>query len=272
MSSLRVILSGGLGNQLFQYATGRALAERTGAELVLDTVSGFKDDKVYNRSYELDVFPGPKACRKVEVHSKRAWLWLRLRQRKRIAGVANALKVIDEKLYGADLDTLELENGESLLIGFWQDETYFAGFRDTLRNDLKLEGVKHRNKSAVAIHVRRVQYTRGVGEAYFTAAMDRMRKKVPGCGFHLFTDDPRWGKEYARNHPDMECLSQPEDDALSDFRSLCSFRHWIIANSTFSWWAAWLAEKEGSRILTPGASAWPNPNTPLERWEQIDLT
>ncbi|MGA0370143.1 MAG: hypothetical protein ACO3N7_11930, partial [Kiritimatiellia bacterium] len=161
MNSIRVILSGGLGNQLFQYATGRALAERTGAELVLDTVTGFKDDKVYNRSYELDVFPGPKACRKADTPSKRAWLWLRIRHRKRIPLLAKILNVTDEVLHGADLNNLPSVKGETLLIGFWQEESYFLSVRDQLRKELCMEEVQSREAHEVAVHVRRVQYTRG---------------------------------------------------------------------------------------------------------------
>lgn len=269
MSSIRVILSGGLGNQLFQYAAGRTLAERTGAELVLDTITGFKHDKVYNRTYELDVFPGPKACRKADTPSKRAWFWLRLRQRKRIRWVARLLKVLDEVLDGPEWERLKLKSRENLLIGFWQDERYFLPIRDRLCEELAMDVERSRSEQEVALHVRRVQYTRGVGEDYFEQAMRKMRENVPGATFSLFTDDPDWGREFAEERADVACVSQKKDSALDDFRRLRSFQHWIIANSTFSWWAAWLAEREGTEIITPGADAWPNPNTPPGSWTHL---
>ncbi|MGA0334067.1 MAG: alpha-1,2-fucosyltransferase [Kiritimatiellia bacterium] len=233
---------------------------------MLDTVTGFKDDKVYNRSYELDVFPGPKACRKADTPSKRAWLWLRIRHRKRIPLLAKILNVTDEVLHGADLNNLPSVKGETLLIGFWQEESYFLSVRDQLRKELCMEEVQSREAHEVAVHVRRVQYTRGVGEGYFQKALARMRAEIPGVKFSLFTDDPEWGRRFADSQGDMVCESKKGDHALNDFQSLRCFHHWILANSTFSWWAAWLEEQERSRIICPGSDEWSNPATPPARW------
>lgn len=265
MKTLRIILSGGLGNQLFQYAAGRALAERSGAELVLDTISGFKDDHFYKRTFELNVFEGLKRWPRVKQPSMKAWLWLRLRRYRSARFSARMLGVIDEPLDGSVLPQPDRMREGALFMGFWQDEAYFREIRQHLLEELRMEGAPE-PAGAVAIHFRRINYTRGVGADYFEAAIDAMRQRLPGAFFHLFTDDPAWGADFVKTRKDFCLRSHADQSALADFQQMSRFKHFIIANSTFSWWAAWLAESKGSHIIAPSPDTWSNPRTVPDRW------
>lgn len=263
---------GGIGNQLFCYAAARRLALVNGAELVIDEVSGFAYDTVYKQRYQLDHFSIP--CRKATA-AERLEPFLRVRRYCKRA--YNRRRPFGERSYiqqeGIDFDPRLLQvkpRGTVYLEGYWQSEKYFKDVEETIRADLKisspidkanLEMVSCiRNTLAVAVHVRffdapnetLVNNTPG---DYYARAVERMETLVPGAHYFVFSDQP----EAARARiplPDARITlvahNCGDDMAYADLWLMTQCKHFIIANSTFSWWGAWLGIRKEKIIVCPG--------------------
>jgi hypothetical protein len=260
-------LAGGLGNQMFQYAAGRGVAARLGVELGLDVRPLRAPD---SRAYALDAFaihaelvPDQMLAR---VNNPRSWRWwVRKGWRHLLAGgmprspYSSFRPVVYQGVEYRDL--LESAPAHSWLCGWWQSERYFATVASdirrelTLRNPLpatrRMEASLRALPCPVAVHVRRGDYaavasTRAYhglcSPEYYAAAMARVRAERPDATFIFFSDDPQWVERELkprREHLMTESgLERPEED----LHLMTCCRAHIIANSTFSWWGAWLAD------------------------------
>jgi hypothetical protein len=157
---------------------------------------------------------------------------------------------------------------DCVVFGYFQTPRYFEGHEDTLRSELATghlgleaghEGLaeKLRESGSVAVHVRRTDYINNpnlasLGMDYYQRAMERMRIAVPDARFFVFSDDPTWCRDtFTAN--DIEVLTHSDPfNPLLDLHLMSLASHHIIANSSFSWWAAWLGAKPGQRVLMPG--------------------
>lgn len=262
------VLKFGLGNQLFQYALGRALAERHRTPLLLD-VTRFS----YIKERDLDL---PK---------------LRIRARllpdpvaKLLSadGGTNRLKTLVKSLASRVCPTrIDREEGYDASVfeggrgcrleGYWQSERYFAHLRARLLAELEpkdglgveLEDFSRRlpAEDSVALHVRRgdlvtnPDYARTIGSlpaAYYAEALERLKARLPGAKVYLFSDDPAWcGKNIPPVLPVEIVSGKVTRSALEDLTIMKRCRHFIIANSTFSWWAAWLGDHPSKQVISP---------------------
>ena len=165
---------------------------------------------------------------------------------------------------------LSLGDG-AYLDGYWQSERYFAEVAQVARaefalrrppdaeNQRMLDAI--RGAEAVGIHARRGDYvtdarTRDVhGHApaeYYAAAVARIRSLVRAPAFFVFSDDPAWAAQHLRVDPATVIVGHNDAGRdYEDLRLMSACRHHIIANSTFSWWAAWLGERPGQRVIAP---------------------
>ncbi len=272
MARIIVRIKGGLGNQLFCYAAGRRLATINNCELVIDDVSGFSRDKAYRRKYMLDRF---------QITARRATAWERMepleRYRRGWAKIVARRRPFPLRHYveqeGIDFDPrlLALKVKDAVYLdGLWQSEGYFKDVEDTIRKELTIippEDAPNREMakqisqcSAVAVHVRWFDLP-GSGRAphnistdYYLRAIDEVCRNVSNPHFFLFSDDP---------HSARSLLSLPEscltpvshnrgdDNAYADLWLMTQCRHFIIANSTFSWWGAWLADSSKKIVICP---------------------
>ena len=277
MIVVRVI--GGLGNQLFGYAAARRLALINNEELVIDDVSGFKFDKKYRRHYQLDHFM---------IHSRKATLTELLqplsRVRRYVKRRRNQQLPFEQRKYicqeGLDFDPRLLgvkPQGTLYLEGYWQSESYFKDVENQIRKDLTIippSDSANRAMSeqigrheAVAVHVRffdepephsgRVKET-GSNNApgdYYHRAIKEMERRVPGAHYYLFSDRPEAARERIPLPDERITLvhhNQGDAMAYADLWLMTQCRHSIIANSTFSWWGAWLADNPMKTIIAPG--------------------
>ncbi len=261
-----VRLFGGLGNQMFQYAMGVATALRRSDCLKLD-VSFFEDQTL--RRFELGDF-----AITAEIADQRELSPLRQigairRIKERIFGRA-ALELIQERCFHFDPPHCS-QKGDIYLHGYWQSEKYFADVSNVIRNDLKLKREREtvvklatqiRSKHAISVHVRRGDYVdnsktsefHGVCQPdYYTKAISYITSRVPlnDLRVFVFSDDPAWvDSNLVLSVPHQvvshEGLSPGEEIHLM---SLC--RHHIIANSTFSWWGAWLNQRPDKLVVAP---------------------
>jgi hypothetical protein len=155
-----------------------------------------------------------------------------------------------------------------MLFGYFQSPLYFQSMASEIRAELLglLDGGvvtetgladKVSAPGSVAVHVRRTDFLNipahlVCGAEYYHKAMDTMRGLVPGALFHIFSDDPEWCRA-TFTEPDHEVIHVPRMAAnpLHDLLLMSRAPHHIIANSSYSWWAAWLGEKPGQQVMLP---------------------
>ena len=295
-----VRLKGGLGNQLFCYAAARRLAWVNDAELVLDAVTGFKYDHLYQRTYALGIFRIPARLATPSEQMEPLGRLRRLISRK-----LSERKPLAQRRYirqvGVDFDpgivTLRLQEGTTYFDAFGQSEWYFADIRELLLQDLamsapsdqtNLEIAKQIEASpSVALHVRwfdagDAARSSNTSLAYYAHAIRELLSRVGRAHFFIFSDRPE--QAAALLAPLMQGQSctvvrhnvRSGGNAEADFWLMCQCHHFIIGNSTFAWWAAWLGEHshEGVQVFAPAryvdpkhsVTAWAFPGLLPERW------
>jgi len=227
-------LTGGLGNQLFQYVKGRALSVEKNTDLLLDT-SWYRGR--INRKYMLDNF-------NIQ------------------AGIANRFDTLVTRIFNKK-DYIETDR-----VYDWQSEEYLNQVKYiilkefTLKNKLSdtSEAVMQKIKSvnSVSIHLRGTDYVQGkkssfhgaCSKEYYEKAVQYMKNKVISPHFFIFTDDIQWAKDYIKL-PEMYTLISNTDYPQEDLILMSGCRHNIIANSTFSWWGAWLNKNHQKIVISP---------------------
>lgn len=257
-----VRLLGGLGNQMFQYAVGRAIAHRRGTSLALD-VSAYPDHK--QRRYSLGVFKIVEnfASRRAPRPSLlRSWA-----QRWRLPAFTYLL--VERKYFSFDPTVLDAP-GNVYLDGYWQSERYFKEIEPVIRREFRWKeepGPKNaemanriKAANAVAIHVRRGDYVHdpkthelhGVcPPEYYREGARLIAAREPNPQFFVFSDDPEWVQANLElEGPTTYVNLNSIDTGYEDLRLMALCRHHIIANSSFSWWGAWLANS-GGMVVAP---------------------
>lgn len=263
MNKIIVRIKGGLGNQLFCYAAARRLALDNNAELVIDDVTGFARDYEYHRKCSLDNFriPARKATRSENLEPFE-------RYRRGIKKWLSRRKPYHERNYleqdGPDFDERLLElkiSGTVYLDGLWQSENYFKDVESIIREDLRIIqptdalnqclANKIRNCNSVAIHVRWFglpgsSVAHNVSKDYYKIAIALMDEQVVLPHYFLFSDNPdavRSRLELPENRVTFVSHNRDENNSYADLWLMSLCKYFIIANSTFSWWGAWLAEQ-----------------------------
>jgi hypothetical protein len=272
MSNKRLIarLYGGLGNQLFIYAAARALASRNEVPLYLDTISGFENDTLYRRNYLLNHFPIkahilPRAETLTGPFGKLRFRWLRWAEGKkefrRRTFINESPLVFDQRLLDFRIiNQLQIE-------GYWQSYRYFQKESDLIARDLSSPRLPSAEKlhenaicsgSSVSIHIRRSQLSHPLGVDYYEKAIHWMSQNISNPVWIVFSDSS--SDAYAILPKTINAhyviRNTSDDKTIEDFTLMRMCKHHIIANSTFSWWAAWLSTGEDKRVVAPK----PGPN------------
>ena len=263
---------GGLGNQMFQYAAGRALAYRHKTDLLLDTrmfqrysLRSFELTKVFNIHSRVATVD--------EIKSLIGWkanrLSSRLLREPRLAFLRGRNYFIQSSAYNVkDVHNLPTD---CYISGYWQSEKYFDDIKDVIRNDLTFQqpligrnaeiADKIKSSNAVSLHVRRGDYvtnqkTNSVhgscGPEYYERASMYILERVSSPVFFIFSDDPEWVKNNSLIKHTHHIISHNSGlDSYSDMHLMSLCRHHIIANSSFSWWGAWLNNNNDKIVIAP---------------------
>jgi len=267
-----VRVKGGLGNQLFIYATAFRLAMYNHVELVIDSQSGFIRDKKYCRKYMLDHF-GTSA----RLATKQECLFPFERYRRYILKWQSKYKEFYKKKY-IEQDTLHFDDrllflnikNTTYLDGYWQSEKYFVDIDSLIRKELEIippkDVVNHKfaklisKKNSVCIHVRwfdkpdGISFNNNVDVDYYQKALAYILKNVDCPYFFIFSDFPDETQNLL-NISTMSCTyikhNKEDDMAYADLWLMSLCRHFIIANSTFSWWGAWLSNNPHKIVVAP---------------------
>ena len=268
-------MKGGLGNQMFQYALYCEL-EYLGRQVKMDDVTGFRNDR--QRDPALSVFGTDyqRATQEEVTDITDAHMDICSRVRRKLLGRHS----LEYEERDGNFDPKVLEMTDSYLVGFWQTEKYFADpeVRQRLRRTFLqreqdiLQGEAVRDfaqqigdTQSVSLHIRRGDYLEpgtvetfgGIcTDAYYREAVRMIRERYPDAVFYIFSNDSQWVWDHMLEHMQgVRCVSV--DSALigSDAAELLLMsrcRHHILANSSFSWWGAWLSGHEpGQMTIAP---------------------
>jgi hypothetical protein len=264
-------LNGGLGNQLFQYAAGRALADRLGAPLKFD-LSEFETYLL--RRFELEKFNINAGVATSEELA--GFIINPSRFQRRCTRLAISLGLGFNKIafkeckFGYD-DAFEKIRHPMYLNGYWQSEKYFKAAENKLRSELclanKLDGASQKILdeilpcSAVSLHIRRGDYITNPSAAsvhgvcsldYYYSAIRHITTLVQNPCFFIFSDDPQWAKDNLKISYSVQFVeANGPDRGVEDMWLMKSCKHHIIANSSFSWWAAWLNDRQDKIVIAP---------------------
>ncbi len=260
---IRIVMLGRTGNNLFQYALGRVLSKRHGVPLVMDAswfnAEGWGQVSCLKRlPLEATVRRGgsfgSRALRKVT--GRHYWEW-------------RGVPVLRERDGHGGFDPSFLKApADCVLMGYFQSPRYFGDIEEELRETLDLSRLpwesatrdmarRLRESETVAVHARRTDFVGReefdlCGPDYYERAMERLRQRLASPRFHFFSDDPAWCRGQFEG-PDVEVVDFPvaAENPLHDLYLMSCARHHIIANSSYSWWAAWLARHEAQQVISP---------------------
>ncbi|MGB5833991.1 MAG: alpha-1,2-fucosyltransferase [Thiohalocapsa sp.] len=274
----------GLGNQMFQYALGRHLALLRNTELKIDTspysawyMKVFNSYSHDERYYGLDVFSIDAGfanhselwqLRKKHIGYLARKSFLRSRQKEKTSGKPTIF--FDKTPFRFNPEVFSCGK-DAIFTGFWQNEKYFEDIDDVLRDDFRFrqepDSNNHRwldrirTENSISVHVRRGDYEKvaGIRRTFGLCAVDYYHNSLSCIGqrvtnpvVYVFSDDPDWAESNIEmEFPAIFMRHNKNGKDHEDLRLMSNCKHNIIANSTFSWWAAWLNENEKKIVIAP---------------------
>lgn len=271
MLKARVIikLQGGLGNQMFQYAAARGLInerEQVGLDTSFLLTHSTDTEHFTAREFELGIF------RNLSVYNAPSNAMSLFKSQ---TVYYKLLRTFQKRkpVYIQQLDTnyITLPNSSQYqlyLDGYFQSAKYFEHIREQLLNEFQFPGTDDENNAlkaginngnAVSIHIRRGDYARsGVIEAvhgllplsYYMQALAWLNAKYDQLSYYVFSDDISWAKENLNLEHAHFIGHNTGRDSWKDMALMTQCTHHIIANSSFSWWGAWLSQNNGA-VLAP---------------------
>ena len=271
VDGIRLLLAGGLGNQLFQYAACRALSLERGCPLELDLRFFLREHEyspAYFRAYQLGelAIHARTTHLRDKAHGAIRRLW------RRFVVEPPSIRYASDRV-GFDPRFLRLSPPLVVSAGL-QSAKYFEHHAQTIREELcpdvwlddaaqsMLERIE--SSASTAVHVRRTDFALYHGSwlercaGYYRRALESLDRAVPNSTLFVFSDDIGWCRESGLFDRFDTCYVSFPDGATSPGRELALMSrcaHHVIANSSFSWWGAWLAEHDGQHVFAPRAWA-----------------
>lgn len=258
---------GGLGNQMFQYALGKAIEKETNVKVLFDTSSYDKLKYKYNkkglsvRKYEMYIFQNAN----IKLANKFETLLTKIIN---LIGITKKYKEKDAFNYDESIFT---NDKYSYYTGYYQNEKYFKSIREQLIKDFELPPIKENDEynktllkeiessnNPVFIHIRREDYL-ALGFCitldYYKKAVEYIKSKVENPTFFVFCAED---VDYIKNEFDIGCefkligeKNKTRESFYENMRLMKACKHAIVANSSYSWWAAWLNENEDKIVIAP---------------------
>jgi len=265
-------LIGGLGNQMFQYAAGRQIAMNNNTELKLD-ISKYNDQAgITPRKYMLSVFNIQASIatrQEIELFKINSEDIIQLCWNKIKLTLQRRHYIQQNKLYSTHKFLAIPDN--SYLEGYWGSEKYFKNIEEIIYKEFTLKNkpdaanrkmiARIKSCNSTSIHIRRGDYVfdektnkyHGVCDlGYYFKAIDLLAKKVNNPHFFIFSDDPDWCKKNIQlNYPLVYVTHNLEKSDHIDMHLMSACKHNIIANSSFSWWGAWLNQNPQKIVIAP---------------------
>jgi len=269
---------GGLGNQMFQYAFGYSVSKESNSKIKLE-VSGFNS---YNqRHYALDLF---NVKENSELKPKYDFLINKINSKHNSLLSKVSSKLLREllrftKFYFQERERFVFDQNvfniktNTFFYGYWQNEKYFKKYRKELLEIFKLKGIHSQTKEyqqkiikseSVSLHIRRGDYLNSIHGTcdmkYYKQAVTEILKINKQANFFIFSDDISWVKNNLDfiDHKTLVLLESDIPDH-EEMYLMSQCKHNIIANSSFSWWGAWLNQNSDKKVIAP--KKWFNSST-----------
>ena len=263
-------IRGGLGNQMFQYAMARSLAVRLDTDLKLD-LTHYHDTSF--RAFELGVFRlrfEEATTREIDLYPVHNIPLLR-KLRRKLTGIGRPRHFFPETGLQYHPEVWSL-HPDTYLKGYWHHAQYFEGITDIIREEFSFaHPLRERNRhyldniettNSISLHVRRGDYVsnkavlalNGVcSPEYYREAVRTIAQQVDNPHFFVFSDDPDWVRtNLPIDHPSTIVEGNTGEFGYEDLHLMSRCRHQVIANSTFSWWGAWLNPNPDKLVIAPG--------------------
>lgn len=261
-------ITSGLGNQLFQYALARQLSLVKHSGLFFD-LRFYKSEysRKTDRSFKLNRF---NIC--FQEINKVTELGIKFTKLFPNHSFTPVFQTLSEQHYHFDSSVLDAKSVLLNLKGYWHSEKYFKSAEKEIRQELifnnpkglNFELYKHeicKSECPISVHIRRGDYVNHpefsktfgfIGLEYYEKAMQLVEAKFPDCRFFIFTDDKPWVSEHFKNKEELTFVDNNGPDAdLDDLHLMKLCKHNIIANSSFSWWGAWLNDSPDKLVVAP---------------------
>lgn len=268
-----VKLKGGLGNQMFQYALGRRLALLHNTELRLDVSEMGKDNSIDTlREYELNVFGINLQATENELAPYKEIQQNRVKRKlqKLLPDSLLGYHIINEPSHAFHPEVLKSPDN-SYLTGFWQTEQYFSEIASTIRTDFTFKHQLDKNNQEIAdritscnsvgLHIRRGDYISNpvtqnyhgnCGVEYYKEAIKMLNATQKELKLFIFSDEPEWVKQNMKFYlPAEYIMGNTGKNGYIDMQLMSLCKHNVIANSSFSWWAAWLNTNINKTVIVP---------------------
>lgn len=253
---LDVKSKGGLGNQLFQYANARSVCIKENIPFLLFNTDDYKYESL-DRRFSLLHY---RVKGKLIQHNTVAKIFRTGAKANKIVSSLGLYRSVEEN--GFRKQNISV-GGKVLtsLIGYWQSEYYFKDIRPQLLRELTPIDIPTMPgwvslPNTVAVHVRRKDYLTEarygfLGINYYKDAIAQMQSMLPGAIFIFFSDDMEWCRNAFKETGNI-FFDEPgwEKDYLQLY-VMSECKHQIIANSSFSWWGAWLNNNDNKIIIRP---------------------
>jgi hypothetical protein len=266
-------LIGGLGNQMFQYAASRALSLERNVPLYLDIQdfegyalhNGYELNRVFNINSQLASVDELK-----EVLEWRAYSFIRKKLYRPQLSKFRGKRMFVDTQFRSWREVNDVPN-DCYLMGNWQTERYFSKFQKIIRDDFLFRLLPTGRNAALAeqicsevgvsLHVRRGDYVANPSSLafhglcsldYYRRAIDYISPRVANPVFYVFSDDIPWVRENLFiDYPCHYVDHNKGDESYNDMRLMSLCKHNIIANSSFSWWGAWLNSQADKIVVAP---------------------
>ena len=270
---------GGLGNQMFQYALYEKI-KKMNKKVMGDIYDSYKQDKL--RKFDLYIFENINLV-EADRDIRNQYSQQAKKLFNRILGKCfpTMKKIYFEKTLNYDEHIWKLK--DTYLQGYWQSERYFADIRQELlekftfpniNDEVNLDYIKQIKQSvSVSIHVRRGDYLSEVNKKiygnictleYYQKSIDYFENKYDDVKFFVFSNDIQWTKAHLKMRDVVYVEGNSEENGYKDMYLMTQCKHNIIANSSFSWWGAWLNQNEKKEVIAP--NKWINTEEMKDIW------
>ncbi|MDL2222600.1 alpha-1,2-fucosyltransferase [Bacteroidales bacterium OttesenSCG-928-M11] len=300
MKKSTIISAGGLGNQMFQYAFFLAKKKRSPKM----SISFFVPSReIKHNGYELGnlfgLFSEDKDLlatfiRKLLIFEKRSFyrpLCSLLLSILKLLGIT----IVREEGYSIYREEyLKVQSKRAFYFGYWQSPCYFEAIENEVRSAFSFDYSRLSDKSrglletirsqeSVSVHIRRGDFLSVDNQSlyvnlndtlYYVKSVDWMKEHLNSPHFYIFSDDPQWVKKHLQIDNATYIDWNRGETSWEDMCLMSECKHNIIANSTFSWWAAWLNRYEKKQVLVPKCFLRnrETPNIYPADWLQIDFS